>query len=195
MDIEQIHPDVLRWVDAGLHGMFAEEVSAGAFDRALGLTKSETRISLCLDMMLARIIDPEDEGTPDVVASAISAGDHPCREYDMLYALLSRFHRQGRRGFDGERARKAFGELPEQITIYRGTVEAEDKNGFCWSLDRDQAVFFATKHFRFRVTDSVPVILTATVNRDDIFALMFERDEQEVMISPAILGEVEVTEA
>lgn len=186
----RIRKDVLRWVSPSLHEQFKESVNQRDWDGALSYTNSENRISLCLDLMLAKIIDFDDEEAPYLLASSISGGDLPRRELDALHALLSRYLREGKRAFDGEAARQAFKRLPKKVTIHRGTVEDEDRYGVCWTLSRDTAVFFATKHGRFRVTDSKPVILSATVNRDDIFALLFERNEQEVLISPESLDSV-----
>lgn len=154
---------------------------------ALLCVGSRERISLCV--YLWPIIPDDDRAC--VLAEAISCGDEPRYERDNLCAMLSTLHDQNKRLFDCEAAKEAFNNLPTQVTIYRGTTEAEGDNyGVCWTLSRDKAVFFATKHYRFRNTKSPPVILSATIQRDDICGLLVERNEREVLICPSQIGAV-----
>jgi hypothetical protein len=174
--------------------MFIGNAQAGDWQSALCKTGSEHRISLYMDLLISKLIPPEDE--TDALAYAISTGDLPHRERDLLCALLARFHREGRRVFDGDAARAAFDALPSLVAIYRGTVAAEgNEYGVCWTLDRAKAHWFATKHGRFRNINSPAVILSATVRRDEICGVLWDRQEQEVLVAPALLREVVSTPA
>jgi len=133
---------------------------------------------------------------PAALAEAISNGDVPRQERAMLYATLNRLRREGLNVFDGDAARTAYAELPELVTIYRGTVgaEADEKAyGICWTLDKSKAEWFATEHGRFKNRSSPPVLLTTTVKREDISGLLFDRDEQAVLMYPHLFGRIEVT--
>ena len=168
-------------------GQLKSAVELGDWTGALLCVGSRERISLCV--YLWPIIPDNDRAC--VLAEAISCGDAPRYERDNLCAMLSALHEQNKRLFDSKAAKEAFNNLPTQVTIYRGTTESEGENyGVCWTLSRDKAVFFATKHYRFRNTKSLPVILSATIKRDDICGLLVERNEREVVICPSQIGAV-----
>ncbi len=74
--------------------------------------------------------------------------------------------------------RAALALLPEVVTIYRGCY-ANNKDGLSWSLDRDVAEQLPLKH---RYTqDGQPLLIRATIARDDILALKLDRSEREVI--------------
>jgi hypothetical protein len=128
------------------------------------------------------------------LADAISAGDAPNQERAFLLGAVRELSAAGVRVYDGDAAHAAFDALPENVTIYRGTVEAEGDNyGICWTLDRERAVFFAAEHGRFRRTDSPPVVLRAVVRRDDLSGVFLERDESEVLVLPERVGQITAT--
>lgn len=182
---KRIPKRVTRWVRSVMLDLLTERVHAGDWMGVLVLAESENRISLCMDLFTAQLV-PEAEW-PEVLARAISGGDDPCRERDRLCTVLARLHGEGRRVFDSEAARLTFADMPERVTIHRGTVDdetAEQEYGVCWTLDRDRAHWFATKHGRFRNTRSPPVLLTTAVDREDICGLLVDRNEKEVLVHP-----------
>lgn len=67
--------------------------------------------------------------------------------------------------------------LPEIVTIYRGCDE-QNTDGICWSLDRDIAIEFP---FLDRYKAKIPVLVTATISKDEIVAVKLDRDELEVI--------------
>ena len=181
--MKRLPREVLRWVDPALHDLFREAFTARDWCGALSRTSSENRISLCVDLVIAKLIPEQD--LPEVLAQAISSGDMLYQERNMLCAMLGQLHQKKRLVFDGEAARAAYDALPAQVTIYRGTTEAEGGGyGICWTLDRERAKWFATKHVRFRNLRSPPVVLSALVQREDICGLLFEREEQDVLVLP-----------
>ena len=181
--MKRLPREVLRWIDPALHDLFREALTTRDWREAFCLTNSENVISLCVDLVIAKLISEQD--IPDALAEAISRGDMPHRERNMLCALLGTLHRKKRRAFDGDTARAAYDALPAHVTIYRGTTEAEGgEYGVCWTLDRERAEWFAKEHGRFRNFRSPPVVLSAVVQREDICGLLFERQEQEVLILP-----------
>jgi hypothetical protein len=79
--------------------------------------------------------------------------------------------------------REFFAGLPKSVTVYRGCsrVHAE---GISWTRNRKTAEFFARPH-RVPVTD--PVIVTARVRKERIFAVLTDRQESEVLCDPRII--------
>ena len=63
-----------------------------------------------------------------------------------------------------------------------------NERGWCWSLDRAEAVRFATHYGRYRKLN--PVLVTATAKRDDIVAVKLDRDETEVIVRTVTVLEV-----
>jgi integration host factor subunit beta len=85
-----------------------------------------------------------------------------------------------------------FEELPDTVTIYRGCDE-QNQSGICWSLDRDIAIEFPFLH-RYKAKN--PVLVTATVCKDEIVAVKLNRDEFEVIFfSPETTMVTPLTEA
>ena len=172
----------LRRVERGSPEL-AEQLRRAVAERDWMLARicvdSQDAVSLCKELW--SIIPDADK--PAALADAISTGDNPAREWAWLHKTLHQLHERGQRVFDGDTARAAYDALPECVAIYRGTVEAEGEDyGVCWTLSRDKAEWFATKHGRFRNTRSAPVILETNVLRDAICGLLLERNEREVLM-------------
>ena len=171
-----------------LSDLLTERIRAGHWLDALLLASSQNRIALAIDLLPAVPVLEQ----PTVMANAISDGDNPRLCRDALIYILRIFRTRKTLAFDCDAARDAFDKLPKTLTIYRGTTEAEGYlYGVCWTLDREKAIWFATKHMRFRNFDSPPVLLTATVRRRDVCGYMTDREEQEILITPDRLQNVE----
>lgn len=68
--------------------------------------------------------------------------------------------------------------LPNTVTVYRGFVPEQNHDGFSYTLSKNKAIWFSN---RFNKKGKV---LTRTVKREEIFAYMSGRGEQEVIILP-----------
>ena len=79
--------------------------------------------------------------------------------------------------------RKAFKQLPNELTIYRGIREAGNRYGLSWTLDRDKAVWFARRDG----IDAGPVLLTACAKKCDVHALLLGRKESEIIIDEFVI--------
>ena len=176
-------------VPQGLATMYAECVERRDWFGAMHLASSENVAAV------AEHIWPQLETAErvEVLAEAISS-DLPSRHIDFLFRALDDVLSSGQRVFDSPAAADRFAHLPDRVTIYRGTVLAEEKDAFSsfgisWTLSRDVAIFFATKHHRFRNRESPPILLSATVWRDDIGGLLMERKEDEVIIPQWMIEE------
>lgn len=84
----------------------------------------------------------------------------------------------GRRWLMTLEEQAAWESLPEVVTIWRGCYAA-NKWGLSWSTDKEVARRFPSLH-RYR-QDCQPLLVKATVRRDDIIAFKHDRSEWEVV--------------
>jgi hypothetical protein len=177
-----------RHVHPNLQGQFEQFVATREYMQALSLVSSEH----CMPTLRSLWRSVPKAYQAAALGDAISGGDLMRPHLVFLVKALRKLHARGERVFDPPSARQAFEALPEQVTAYRGTVQAEVDDqpyiGVCWTLKRDAAVFFATTHGRFRNTASPPVLLTTTVPRDAICGLLTGREEDEVLLDAARLA-------
>jgi hypothetical protein len=81
--------------------------------------------------------------------------------------------------FMDEQDRERFDALPDQVTVWRGwPVEGGNPSGLSWTLDRERAVWFATRF------DQVGVVAEITVPKEEIIAVLVGRGEDEVIVDP-----------
>jgi hypothetical protein len=73
---------------------------------------------------------------------------------------------------------RAFDELPDEITIYRG-CGPRNEFGYSWTLDRSIAEVFP---FKRRYTTEYPSLLTLTIRKERAAALKLDRNEQEIVL-------------
>ncbi len=79
---------------------------------------------------------------------------------------------------------KAFKELPDKLTVYRGITEikkndCERRNGYSWTLSKETAEFFSTRLKR-EYEDSV--ILVGEVDKSCVKAYFQGRNEEEIIV-------------
>jgi len=80
--------------------------------------------------------------------------------------------------------RTFFESLPTDITVFRG-CSTERINGLSWTTDAAVARGFAYGHRGILVPE--PVLVTAKVEKKNIFAVITDRAENEVLCDPQIL--------
>lgn len=175
-------------VPPGLQERFAQCAVAGDWLGCLGgLVGSRVRLSLLSELWPG--VPAVERAT--VFADTYSTADVPSSERAFVLRVLRWLAARREVAFDCEAARSAFARLPRRVTLFRGTVVDEVRSrrlGTSWTLDRARAVWFATKHVRYRNRDSEPVLLRATVRRDCIGALLLERKESEAVVHPRLLS-------
>lgn len=81
------------------------------------------------------------------------------------------------KSFMGRENTKLFRELPDEMTIYRGT-QTDYWRGFSWTLDKDKAEWFAR---RYSMPSDTPTLTTATVLKSDVLGYFNGRNEKEVV--------------
>ena len=91
-----------------------------------------------------------------------------------------------------EDERKVFDNLDEFVTIYRGTKsinEDEFLYGLSWTLDVEQAKWFAT---RLDEIEGQSMLYKVVVPREEIFVYTNDREENEVIINPRNLYKYDI---
>lgn len=83
--------------------------------------------------------------------------------------------------------RKAFDALPDMLTIYRGCWEG-NIYGHSWTLNGEVALRFATRH----APDGQPLVLGGKVPKAKVFALLTERNEDEVVTRYEYIEDMDV---
>ena len=76
--------------------------------------------------------------------------------------------------------------LPDEFTVYRGVAKGRVKDGLSWTENLEKARWFANRW------QSNGYIQKATVNKKDVLAYFNTRDEDEIVVSPKDLQNIEV---
>ena len=75
--------------------------------------------------------------------------------------------------------------LPDEVTVYRG-CSVNNVNNLCWTTDPELARWFANRfNFKSDYFDKDCCIVTGTIRKADIFAVIMERDEITLICDPA----------
>jgi hypothetical protein len=92
------------------------------------------------------------------------------------WKLLLKSKRSNKEFFMDKKERKSFNKLQEEITVYRGH-DGKNEKGFSYTLSKEKAKWFAQ---RFNSQNSQ--IKELTIKKEDAFALLMRRGEQEIII-------------
>lgn len=84
---------------------------------------------------------------------------------------------------------KVFQNLPDEVTIYRGVRDRKWQKELSWTLDYEQAEWFAT-----RFESKEQIVYEVTLPKKEIITYINDRDEQEVIIDPYNLKKYEIKE-
>lgn len=75
--------------------------------------------------------------------------------------------------------------LDDELHVWRGVSSARYARGMSWTLDREKAIWFAT---RSPIHGESPCLYRAHVQREDVLAHFVTRQESEIIIDPGIHG-------
>jgi hypothetical protein len=89
--------------------------------------------------------------------------------------------------------REQWATLPKTFAAYRGCYSEVNRDGICYSLDRDVALKFAGQYHRYRASGT-PVLVTAKCRRSRA-VLKLDRGEQEVIALHRQIVSVELVPA
>ena len=91
--------------------------------------------------------------------------------------LIKLFERADKKLLMDDEELNFYNQLPNVVTIYRGTYRSANSKALSWTTDYDIAHWFATRF------DDEGYILQAKINKKDIFAFFNNRNEKEVVIN------------
>lgn len=105
---------------------------------------------------------------------------------DTLLKIMS-----ARTDADLQKREEKLADLPETVKIYRGenTRSLAYDKAFSWTYDRNIAYLFAC-----RFGNGPGRIVEAEISKNDVFDVIDSKDESEVLINPADIKNVKVTE-
>lgn len=99
--------------------------------------------------------------------------------------LLSLFRRSSKSTLMDEEELQVFQDLPERITVYRGTtsVNSKDLKVFSWTLSRERAEWYSR-----RFEDTVQKVFQAEIPKEG--ALTYFSGDEEIIVNPTLLENI-----
>ncbi len=95
-----------------------------------------------------------------------------------MWKELFNSKRPEKRRLMGEESYYYFSKLTDEVTLYRGCQRGVNETGLSWTFDKDKAKFFAK-----RLNKGSPIIIQATVNKNQVCAVLLDRGEQEAIVT------------
>lgn len=120
-----------------------------------------------------------------------------CANYDnplSVEALVGIFRSCNPEVLMGEDDYRYYQELPDELTVYRGTIDNDEDNikSMSWTLNKDVAIWFA-KRFRGILGDGFAY--KAKINKAYVLAYFSNRNESTVVVNPFGLHDIEEIES
>lgn len=218
---ETLHPDLAEWiVDSPFgkslkHPLVFEVIYAPGMQDGMLNERYEQKRDACacylaegnysgfvwmherpyrLDALLQVAEEIEDDAEFwELVGSIWVDTENLWQNYDEWHDVLHA-ERGDRTAMMDDDERAALAALPDEVTIWRG-YNADDEDderhiGFSWSLRRDCAEWFAE---RFASHRGRARVLCARVRKADVVALFTGRGEDEIVVLPEHLIDIEET--
>lgn len=101
-----------------------------------------------------------------------------CDNISLYKSTLAGFLKKPTPEMMDEEEQRAFDQLPEVFTIYRGCY-SKNKHGLSWTLSKEVAEKFPL-YIRYRGR-GIPLLVTAQVKKANVIALKLDREEQEII--------------
>ena len=86
---------------------------------------------------------------------------------------------------------QAHANLPDETTVWRGTAYRDSIQGLSWTTDRAKAEWFARRSLDRYRGKGPALLVTGTVRREDVFAVIFQRKENEVVCRKVTVTDVQ----
>ena len=80
--------------------------------------------------------------------------------------------------------------LPHNFTVYRGFA-FDNASGWSWTLDKNKAIWFANRPSGNPKRN--PRVSSGTVTKTDVVAFLAGRNEQEIVVDPRFVRDIETT--
>ena len=99
------------------------------------------------------------------------------------------FSQADRKNLMSEKELNYFNSLPEEVTVYRGiAVGRAEKEGLSWTCNYGTAKWFAN---RFNQNGQTGYVLKGTISKNDIFAYLNSRKEDEILCNSSKVKNIE----
>jgi hypothetical protein len=141
---------------------------------------------------------PNIANWPQLLGTLLSFGNHPGDDRTRLVCILELLRDLELRvfGFDSQRLRRGFEDMPARVTVFRGTSMNEVRSagwGLSWTFNRVYALGLAGSRpgagGRQSRThrDATGVLLFATIRKESIVAMVRWSDDQEIGEDEALI--------
>ena len=169
------------------------------WDACLRLYGSHDRLS----GLLSIISEIEDDGPTywRLVSDVYQMADVIGPNIDVWEALFTK-PIPGHEQMMSEAERVALAAMPERLTLYRGFDGNKPSlaAGWSWTLDHQRAGFFAEQSDSARIrwltgtsSATLPAVAEGQASKSDVLAYLTDRDEQEIVINPNAVTNVNIT--
>lgn len=160
-----------------------ELLDAGNYHSALWVYERPYRLYTLLEWIREGVIPQEEQA--EMLADVWRDTEFPMRHHD-LEELLEIYRDVGfHHDYEEEEP-----DLSGPVQIFRGVANEEDWEGMSWTTSRKVALKFAKRWSHY----GPGFVFSAVVHPDDILALYRGRGEDEVIVDPAQLEQVEIDE-
>jgi hypothetical protein len=129
---------------------------------------------------------PSWQAYAELVASIWTDSENIWQNFEEWFEIWEDLKNRDLLKFTMEDHENEFLASSDLLTLYRGTSEDLDA-GMSWTLDKNKAEWFAK-----RFNKDTPVVLETVVKASEVYAYYTGRNEQEIVINPFILGDVNV---
>jgi hypothetical protein len=164
-----------------------EAISESAWHRFVFLHERPYRINALEEVLFTHEVDD-----PEVIWPLIG---HSWTDSDNINQCLSQWigiwdiGAGGREKVMDDAERDALAAMPDTLTIYRGVGHVDAVAGLSWTTSVDTAIWFAK---RYEHGDRTPMVSTGKVQKSDVLAHFLGRSENEIVVLPDAVSNIEV---
>jgi len=142
------------------------------------------------------VLLPNIASWPRLLGTFLALGNHPGMERARLISILELLHDLDLRVFGEKESRRAFDDMPAEMTVFRGTSAAETgarEWGLSWTVDRLHALKFSGSQYGLgvhlgvhmpRTSRDPGMMLLAEIRKESIAAVARWEGEHEILICP-----------
>lgn len=125
----------------------------------------------------------------DYLKDAWILSENPNSDVNVTVSELKKFFRNAdKEVLMDERERDLLKSLPGEVEVFRGITKKRGKvQALSWTLDAGKAEWFANRF------SSKGEVYRAKISKEDIYAVFLSRGEQEVVLNPVKLRDIELT--
>lgn len=125
----------------------------------------------------------------ELLADAWTTSENPNNDANVSLDLVIKWFKQSDKHIlMSESELEYYNSLPNEFTVYRGVGSKSNPNGLSWTQDVEQAVWFSQ-----RFDNDTGYTLSGIAQKENVLAYFNRRDEEEIVINPKTLKNIERT--